>query len=457
MPLFAFPALFRPVSVRPVSLAVFGLVGAALFSRELPAQDQTREPGFGRVLDRDGKPWVGAKVFLEYRAHLAVNDDAYCDVIETTTDERGEFRVQVLPASGYDVWARGELENGSDFRQTDLVGGAVARRPILLREARRRGAVELLPRVESRRARKLPPPPAEGGIQMRLSWSETEAIGEGVPIVLQVSGLHQVLRTDATGQVRFQPPVERDAYWLAAPLTHSQRTRLSGDGFPAASVAALRLEGGVRMQDLGDQSVSGLATIDVQVRRADGTPPGCVGVLLLGHPYVGKRPQTTPLGVWTDHLGRVRLFVAKRDLDRLLVVAVGPDGCVLQPCDRGVMQLDLRLDPQTVWDVELKRQDGSPVVGQWCSIEPGSAESEDRDLQARAFHWMMTSMFFRWNGGVTDRTGRVRLVAPLPWSSARILSIGDDFKVWTRGAGEGPAVVKVVYPNRRSRSKRRDR
>ena len=72
----------------------------------VPAQDLPREPGFGRVLDKDGVPWVGAKVFLEHRSHPLVQDPACMDLIEATTDERGQFRVDMLPASGYAVWAR---------------------------------------------------------------------------------------------------------------------------------------------------------------------------------------------------------------------------------------------------------------------------------------------------------------------------------------------------------------
>ena len=120
--------------VRRVALAVAAVVAGACGAQDLP-----RQPGFGRVLGKDGKPWVGATVFLEHRAHPLVQDAAYVDRLEATTDERGQFRVRLLPASTYAVWARSEVAEDSDdadgsFRRTGVVENAVAHTPILLQQ-----------------------------------------------------------------------------------------------------------------------------------------------------------------------------------------------------------------------------------------------------------------------------------------------------------------------------------
>ena len=134
----------------PVAWAAAAVLLAAVTA--LPAQALPRQPGFGRVLDKDGKPWVGAKVFLEHRSHPLVQDAAYVDRLEATTDERGQFRVEMLPASRYAAWARsGDIdEEDGSFRRSGVVSDAVSNTPFVLREAADPGVVhelQLVPRV----------------------------------------------------------------------------------------------------------------------------------------------------------------------------------------------------------------------------------------------------------------------------------------------------------------------
>ena len=110
------------------------------------SQQLARERAFGLVRNRDGKPWVGAQVHLLHRAHPGVLDASCEDKVTATTDERGRFRVQLLPGMPYAVWARGAVEDGV-YRCTPVLSNVVPGVPIVLDEAEphyvRRVALEL--------------------------------------------------------------------------------------------------------------------------------------------------------------------------------------------------------------------------------------------------------------------------------------------------------------------------
>jgi len=76
-------------------------------------------------------------VFLEHRSHPLIVDKGYVDRIETTTDERGQFSVEMLPASAYTVWARSAVGEDGSYRQTGVALDAVARSPIQMAEGER--------------------------------------------------------------------------------------------------------------------------------------------------------------------------------------------------------------------------------------------------------------------------------------------------------------------------------
>ena len=124
----------RAACRRERRISAFVVVALGFAAPLCLAQQLPREPGFGRVLDEDGQPWVDAKVFLEHRSHLLVVDEAYVDRLEATTDERGQFSVEMLPASAYSVWARSAVGEDGTYRRTGVVLDAVARSPIQMAE-----------------------------------------------------------------------------------------------------------------------------------------------------------------------------------------------------------------------------------------------------------------------------------------------------------------------------------
>ncbi len=94
-----------------------------------------RERGFGMVRTAAGEPWPGAEVHLLHRPHRDVLDESVADRIVTSSDERGRFRVELLPGARYVAWARApQPDDDGRVRITRLATDATASTPILLDE-----------------------------------------------------------------------------------------------------------------------------------------------------------------------------------------------------------------------------------------------------------------------------------------------------------------------------------
>ena len=81
-----------------------------LLAASVPAQaaraDLPRGKALGELRNKDGKPWVGVKVFL---VSWPVPDNLRIgspDTVTTRTDERGRFRAQIIEGRAYMVWAQ---------------------------------------------------------------------------------------------------------------------------------------------------------------------------------------------------------------------------------------------------------------------------------------------------------------------------------------------------------------
>lgn len=145
----------------------------------LPAQE--RRPLLGTVVDADGKPVAHATVRLAFvplgAEHLEARDHP-----QATADERGRFRVDVLPCTSYRLWATGPRDEQGNYLASGLTqantGQLVALQATVRHPARRllvRGA-EAWPGLLPLRVRVLPdcvelpeltfPLPAEGHVAL---------------------------------------------------------------------------------------------------------------------------------------------------------------------------------------------------------------------------------------------------------------------------------------------------
>src|SRR5580765_8583721 len=97
------------------------------------AQEPPREASIGEVRGADKKPFAGATVHLLHRAHPSVLDPEYEDHVTVTTDERGQFKVQLLLGMPYAVWAVGPVVDGT-YRCTEVLTDIVPGVPIVLNE-----------------------------------------------------------------------------------------------------------------------------------------------------------------------------------------------------------------------------------------------------------------------------------------------------------------------------------
>ena len=88
------------------------------------AKDTTRLAARGRCLTSDGSPWVGARVVAFSRA-LGRLEYGALDEVAGSSDERGRFRLELLPGRAYSVWAHGEDGRVSRLHEDFLAGGRV--------------------------------------------------------------------------------------------------------------------------------------------------------------------------------------------------------------------------------------------------------------------------------------------------------------------------------------------
>jgi len=139
-----------PMHARPVrspltlpALATFALTTL------LGAQTPMRDGGFGRVTDADGEPWAEAEVHLLYRPHQLVADPAFGEHLVLASDERGQFRADLLVGVAYDAWAVGPVEADGSYRISGLRRDAVARSPILLAGTRRQFVRRVRPQLHA--------------------------------------------------------------------------------------------------------------------------------------------------------------------------------------------------------------------------------------------------------------------------------------------------------------------
>ncbi|MHC4919352.1 MAG: carboxypeptidase regulatory-like domain-containing protein [Planctomycetota bacterium] len=98
--------------------------------------DLPRGKALGEVRGKDGKPWVGATVFLRSWPLLENIRVGSPDVVETRTDERGRFRARILEGRQYTVWAQGQPDADGKVRLSNVVEQVVVQMPVLLYAAK---------------------------------------------------------------------------------------------------------------------------------------------------------------------------------------------------------------------------------------------------------------------------------------------------------------------------------
>lgn len=97
-----------PVVALVLPLLLAGQALAQDGARTLKAQNadqERRQPIFGRVLDAQGRPVAGAEVHLVSNLVRGLPELGGNDVLRLETDTRGRFRVGLLRGRGYSAWA----------------------------------------------------------------------------------------------------------------------------------------------------------------------------------------------------------------------------------------------------------------------------------------------------------------------------------------------------------------
>ncbi|MHC4078289.1 MAG: peptidase associated/transthyretin-like domain-containing protein [Planctomycetota bacterium] len=110
------------------------LLAASGFAQDAKP-DLPRGKALGEVRGKDGKPWVGARVFLRswpLPKNIRVGSP---DVVETRTDERGRFRARILEGRQYTVWAQGQPDADGKVRLSNVVEQVVVQMPVILKAA----------------------------------------------------------------------------------------------------------------------------------------------------------------------------------------------------------------------------------------------------------------------------------------------------------------------------------
>ena len=176
----------------------------ALLSTVAISQEAARDRGFGRVTDKDGKPWVGAEVHLMHRPHASIADPKFGDTLLLKTDAKGLFKAQLLVGAAYSAWAIGPVEADGSYRITALKTDAVLRSPILLKEGNRQYV------------RKVRPVPHESWnghepLRWRASIEGNQRIGLGQWLIADADGILTLPRWP--GRYQFLQAWAND--WLA--------------------------------------------------------------------------------------------------------------------------------------------------------------------------------------------------------------------------------------------------
>ena len=103
---------------------------------------ELRRKALGEVRNVDGEAWTGARVILIATPHKTHLSDRDVDRVETTTDERGRFRVPVLRHHRYTCWATSPADAAPAktraLRMSEIAEGVRAGDPVLLKESKRR-------------------------------------------------------------------------------------------------------------------------------------------------------------------------------------------------------------------------------------------------------------------------------------------------------------------------------
>lgn len=114
---------------QPASSASEGASREALAQTNRFVQEHRQRTRF-RVLDRQGKPWVGAHLSVYSRPCAGMED-----IVEGETGKRGRSTLQLLPGRAYVAWAWGPVQKGEggEYRVTELhrrvgVGGILTLR-----------------------------------------------------------------------------------------------------------------------------------------------------------------------------------------------------------------------------------------------------------------------------------------------------------------------------------------
>jgi len=114
-----------------------------LLAQEDPVAVNPRVPTVGRILDRAGKPWAGAKVVFLSRLHPVCADESV-DRVEATADARGKYRVDLESDRVYLVWGQGPIGEEKDgWRLTGVECGVMPGQVLKLKESQRRAAVRI--------------------------------------------------------------------------------------------------------------------------------------------------------------------------------------------------------------------------------------------------------------------------------------------------------------------------
>ncbi len=119
---------------RVLGVGVAGFLLTAFLPCQAQEADLPRGKALGEVRNKDGKPWVGAKVCL---VSWPVPDNFRIgrpDRVETRADERGRFRARILEGRSYTVWAQGEQGAGGTLRLSNVQTDVVPQVPVLLEE-----------------------------------------------------------------------------------------------------------------------------------------------------------------------------------------------------------------------------------------------------------------------------------------------------------------------------------
>ncbi|MFK7741068.1 MAG: hypothetical protein AB8H80_12170 [Planctomycetota bacterium] len=256
----------------------------------------------------------------------------------------------------------------------------------------------------------------------------------------------RVFVSDADGALSLPGRSERFPYRLTAALTASDRAKLASlhdplptarggadrdamKGAPVAPLAVLRWEDAGVPEDLGEIAIDRLLPIEITVRQPDGTPPGATRVLLIRIAVSDDAPSS-PLTVYTDHRGRVRVLAPS--CEDVLVHAITSQGAAWRRLTAGDRRCALDIDARHLARFRLVGPDGNPLANarlhHVCPDAYGGPGGEEVDPDVlRAVRKMCMVNALAGQGCRTGADGYGQMVAPL-------LGTSFDFAVHVQGA-----------------------